>query len=108
MLLLDRGANANHSDSQSWTPLHVASLEGRNDTVRLLLDHGADPEHQNSQGLAPHHIALRLGHVQTVQLLRDHAQGRGRITGIVMPGLHWVLHRGKVITSPSGYYSTRF
>ena len=106
VLLLDRGANANHSDIRCQTSLHVASQAGHIDTVRLLLDHGADPKHQDIYGLTPHHIASQEGHDQIVWLLLSHAQGR--ITGIVMPGLHCVLHRGRVTASSSGYYSIRF
>ena len=106
--LLDHKVDVNPSDRDGWIPLHlalwqgctsrdVASLERRNNTIRLLLNHGADPSS------IPHHIASRES---DRQLLRDH--GQRRITGIVMPGLHYVLHRERVVTSSSGYYSIRF
>ena len=106
-LLLEHGADPKYRNSQGSTPHHIASQEGHDQIVQLLLDHSVDPKHQNNHGSAesaPSHIPS-WGH-DHVRVLRNQVQRR--ITGIVMPGLHCVLHRGRVRTSSSGYYSIRF
>src|ERR1700761_5955781 len=39
--LLGCGADIDHADSQGWTALHFATIEGKNNTVRFLLEQGA-------------------------------------------------------------------
>ena len=41
-LLIKHGADVSLQDKTHSTPLHLAALSGRSDTVRLLLMHGAD------------------------------------------------------------------
>ena len=42
-LLLRAGADPNARDNWSYTPLHEASIKGKNDVCVMLLQHGADP-----------------------------------------------------------------
>ncbi len=54
-LLLERGGNVNGQTKQQWTPLHVASFNGKLDIARLLLDYGANMDVVDDFGEAPLH-----------------------------------------------------
>ena len=59
----------------SWvTSLHVATLAGHTDSVRLLLDHGADVDLLNLTSGLRHalHAAAKFGHEGVVNMLLDH------------------------------------
>jgi ankyrin repeat protein len=60
-LLLDRGADSNHSDIFGSTALMKAAEHNRADLVELLLSYGADFTKTNSQGRTPFYIALLYG-----------------------------------------------
>ena len=48
-LLLDRGAQINHSGNGGWTALTFAASRGYKDNenvIRLLLERGADPQNR--------------------------------------------------------------
>ena len=42
-MLLEYGADVHSQNDDGYTALHVASLWGQAEGVRVLLDHGADP-----------------------------------------------------------------
>jgi len=50
VLLLERGASANHVNKHGTTALIRASTIGHANAVRALLDHGADPETPDQDG----------------------------------------------------------
>jgi hypothetical protein len=52
-LLLDKGAFIDAPDQENQTPLHVISLSGRTDLIRLLVEHGANVNHVDLQGYTP-------------------------------------------------------
>ncbi len=60
------------SDTNGFTPLHVAALWGHVDIVQMLLKHKADPNAHNNAGMAPLHGAAMAGHMEVVQLLLEH------------------------------------
>ncbi|KAK7427513.1 Glycerophosphocholine phosphodiesterase [Neonectria magnoliae] len=58
----------------SWTPLHVAAVDGKLSVARLLVDAGADVSRPDSSGwIAKEHAALR-GHIEIARLLRSQVQ----------------------------------
>ena len=67
------GSGYDSSDAiVKWTPLLVASDNGRLDIARVLLDHGADVNYQDSHGTSPLHLASRIPSNDLIQLLLDH------------------------------------
>ncbi|KAL8443453.1 hypothetical protein Emed_006808 [Eimeria media] len=49
-LLIDRGADVNHTDDSGETPLHVAIAADQDEIVALLIDAGADTSIKNNEG----------------------------------------------------------
>ncbi|XP_078581532.1 death-associated protein kinase 1-like [Branchiostoma floridae x Branchiostoma japonicum] len=54
------------------TALHVASMYGRTEIVKLLLQHDADVEARDNYGDTALHVASRNGHTEIVKLLLQH------------------------------------
>ncbi len=77
-LLLERGADANVSDDNDQTPLHLASYFGRIEIVRVLLNAGANANAKNAQGQTPLHLVSQSPYdskgdgVGVAQLLLEH------------------------------------
>ncbi|WOK98634.1 hypothetical protein Cni_G07346 [Canna indica] len=69
--LLRRGLDANESDNEGHTALHIAAAKGNEHCVRLLLDYGADPNSRDAEGSIPLWEAIVGGHEQVVKLLID-------------------------------------
>nr|ACX37089.1 potassium channel [Zygophyllum xanthoxylum] len=67
--LLKRGLDANESDNNGRTALHIAASKGSENCVLLLLDYGADPNSRDSEGNVPLWEAMSAGHEQVVKLL---------------------------------------
>jgi len=59
--LLDYGADVDARDTSEFTPLRLAALRGKLDTVRLLLDRGADINARDHQGQTPLMVAAFSG-----------------------------------------------
>ncbi len=66
LLLLERGANVNHTDASGSTPLIIAARVGEPENVRLLLARGADVNAQNHEG----HTALISALLPTSEKVR--------------------------------------
>ncbi|XP_065223552.1 uncharacterized protein LOC135847779 [Planococcus citri] len=64
-----RGSEDWQVDYYSWTPLHLAALNGCNEIVRLLIDVGARINVQVQKGDTPLHLSSMRNHFQIVQLL---------------------------------------
>ncbi|KAL6713507.1 hypothetical protein ACLMJK_008972 [Lecanora helva] len=68
--LLDRGANATATTSDSSQPIHMASHTGSVDVTRLLLDANASPHCLNNDGYQPLHLACqRADSAEMISLL---------------------------------------
>merc|ERR1712076_213545 len=71
-LLLEKGANVNHSCRDShYTPLMMAALSGIPEIVNLLLEHGADPQAQNSIEKTAAELAGFVGQHDTALAIRN-------------------------------------
>ena len=60
-LLVEAGAQVNHSSPEYGSALVVAAASGHEEFARFLLDRGADPNATDRWGFAPLHYALREG-----------------------------------------------
>ncbi|TYI17124.1 hypothetical protein ES332_A07G002200v1 [Gossypium tomentosum] len=69
--LLEKGHNANESDDNGRTPLHIAASKGSENCVLILLDHNADPNIKDSEGSVPLWEAILGGHDNIAKLLKD-------------------------------------
>ncbi|XP_017048970.1 ankyrin repeat and LEM domain-containing protein 1 isoform X2 [Drosophila ficusphila] len=54
------------------TALHIASLYGRTELVRMLLERGARADLADEENKLPVHYAIEECHFEVLQLLRDH------------------------------------
>ncbi|KAI9066741.1 ankyrin [Trametes sanguinea] len=57
------------ANAEGKTALHVASLKGNEELVRMLCDLGADFDLADNEGNTPLHYASAWGHITVVQLL---------------------------------------
>ncbi|PFX25374.1 Protein fem-1-like C [Stylophora pistillata] len=69
-LLLERGAEVNHTTLTNSTPLRAASFNGHTEVVRCLINHGADVNKRNQDGNTCIMVACWNGHLDTFGLLR--------------------------------------
>lgn len=68
-VVLDTGADVDHTDSTGETALHKAARGGRDDCVTLLFDRGANVNHLDSAGKTPLNLAMESQHDSTVGFL---------------------------------------
>jgi ankyrin repeat protein len=61
------------SDNDGWTPLHIASHNGRFDAVDLLLELGADLKAKGVNGITPLHMACAKSSMDIVKCLLRHS-----------------------------------
>ena len=71
-LLLQTGADHRIVDKDGYTPLHIASQEGRDPVVSKLIQAGADPSTLTKSGRDAIATAAKKGHVGCVSLLLHH------------------------------------
>ncbi len=69
MAALAAGADVNARDSNGWTPLHFAAMNGDADAVRALRTAGAEVNARGYDGYIPLHLAARSGDLPVVQYL---------------------------------------
>ncbi|KAH0656053.1 hypothetical protein KY285_030935 [Solanum tuberosum] len=69
--LLNKGMDANESDSNGRTVLHLAASKGSVECILLLLDFGADPNRIDSEGNVPLWDAMVGKHEAAIKLLVD-------------------------------------
>ncbi len=67
-LLLDAGANLEHQDDISGTPLHGAARRNHCATVRLLLNRGALVDASDGVGNRPLHLAAAEGAISALEV----------------------------------------
>ena len=82
LAMLEAGCDPNAvMDERQRTPLHLASMWGKDETVELLLEHGADVTARDSGDACPLHLAAAAGHKKVVG---------------------WLLARGADVTARNG------
>lgn len=84
-LLLEAGANPNHSMHFGNTALMIAAGAGETDVCKALLDHGADPKLANEGGVTALRMAYLTHRIDIVNLLHELTQeqllGEGKEEG---------------------------
>ena len=68
-VMLGMGSDPNAVTSTGWTPLMIAAIENKPETVKLLLEKGASREVENPDGKTAATIAADSGHPAIVELL---------------------------------------
>lgn len=68
--LLQHNPPLNAVNHAGQTPLHMAAIEGRDDSVELLMQYGCDPSLRDLNGLAPVDTAERLKFFPIMALLQ--------------------------------------
>lgn len=67
-ILLDAGANLEHQDDISGTPLHGAARRNLSQCCRVLLNRGALVDAYDGVGNTPLHLAAAEGAISTVRV----------------------------------------
>lgn len=72
--LLNSGIDINYQDCCGFTALHIASIHGYHDNIRILLEYDADPNICNNDVRIPLHFAAGtgLGYYSIVKILLEH------------------------------------
>ncbi len=70
------------------TPIHMASINGHVEVVRILVEHGADAKAQDGMGRTALHVASAEGHVEVVRMLVEHGVGATAQDGKGLTPLH--------------------
>lgn len=84
---LRRGPGANVQDSNGYSALHYASLNGHTDCVKVLLMHEASANLPDNRGSSPLHLAAWAGHQEIVKLLLTQSNRPAN------PNLQVIIHR---------------
>jgi len=71
---LDQHLDPNLANSNGWSLLMLAAVEGAVPIGRLLIERGANPATPNAKGETPLAIATQKNHTAFVELLNEHAQ----------------------------------
>ncbi len=69
MLLISSGLDVDTRDARYWTPLMIASFNGKEALALGLILHGADVRAQDKGGYGPMHWAAYNGYARVVRLL---------------------------------------
>ncbi|XP_055316311.1 26S proteasome non-ATPase regulatory subunit 10-like [Sitodiplosis mosellana] len=71
-MLIDRGANVNHRNSNGHTPIKYAGSKNHKDLLSYLLDHGGDPNVRDHIGDTPLHRVASMEHHECLRILLTH------------------------------------
>lgn len=71
-LLLEKGADVNAQNGDTYPPLYLTIFPGHDDIANLLLEHGADPVAYNIRYGTLLHEAAARGRIEIMELLITH------------------------------------
>jgi hypothetical protein len=69
MLFIDAGFDVNSRDSRNWTPLMIATFNGREELALELIKHGANIHATDNDGYTPMHWAAYNNYAQVIKRL---------------------------------------
>lgn len=93
-LLLEHGAEVNHSTVTNSTPLRAACFDGRLDVVKFLLEHGADLSIANKFKNTCLMIASYKGHINVVEALLQKGARTDSLAHCGATALHFAAECG--------------
>jgi len=88
-----KDVNSQSFDDAS-TPLHLTSMEGHVDLVRMLVEHGADLSAQDTESWTPLHWASSMGLVDVARMLVDRGADMSAQAQDGKTPLHWASGMG--------------
>lgn len=83
--------NCNSHDTSKRYPIHLATVNGNYEIVKLLLDHKANPNVQDNEGKTPIIKAIECGHQQLVKYLLDNGADPNITDYEKNTALHWAI-----------------
>jgi len=76
-VLLDAGANVNQKNAaDGWTAVHLASIEGHTDVLRMLLAHNANLYMRDKEGYTAEYYADRFHNFDSLDVIQEFKQMR--------------------------------
>lgn len=94
-MLMDKGANVNHSDSYGQTPLFFAAAEGNLELVSLLIEKGAKVNDEDGFKQTALFYASREGHIEVVKEMIAKGAEVDHLDQIKETPLFYAASRGK-------------
>ena len=73
-VMLETGTNADASDGEGNTALHMAAQGGHSEIALLLTKHGAEPDQTNNAGHTAKAVAKQAGHLDVADILTAASQ----------------------------------
>ncbi len=67
--LIEKGVDLNEKNSDGWSALTYAALEGASNIAKYLIEHGAKINEKDNEGRTPLMIAASQGHLNVVKCL---------------------------------------
>lgn len=80
--LLKRGAIVDAATKKGNTALHIASLAGQEEVVKLLVQHGASVNVQSQNGFTPLYMAAQENHDNVVKYLLSNGANQSLATEV--------------------------
>lgn len=80
--LLKRGIQVDNATKKGNTALHIASLAGQLDIIKLLIEYKADVNVQSSSGFTPLYMAAQENHEACVRYLLAHGANQNLATEV--------------------------
>jgi len=89
-------SDINSKNSEGNSALHIATVQGNIEKVRLLLQHGAEVNVVNNLWLTPLHYAVNCGWNEIVQMLLDHGAKVNALNNFDFTPLHYAANQGEI------------
>ena len=74
---MSSGADVNQRNKFGGSLLHIASVQGDKQLVRLLISEGAQLNVKNNRAMTPLDVSIKFKRTETINLLRKHGAKTG-------------------------------
>ena len=78
--MVEEGVSKDDGDTNGWTHLIYATLNGHLSVVQYLLEQGADKDKASNAGASPLIVAAKNGHLEVVQCLVEQGADKNKAT----------------------------